>query len=87
MRAWAEQVLNRSTSLGSPGGNDLGWPAPVFAADVLTAESKVLGARVSRSKPGLGLVEILATLHRGEQPVFRAQFTALFGVRQPAETS
>lgn len=86
MRQWADHVLNRSTSLGSPGGNNLSWPAPVFAGDELAAESGILGARVSRSKAHLGLVDILATLHRGDQPVFRAQFTALFGVRQPAET-
>lgn len=78
MRAWAEGVLNHSTSLGSPGGNNLSWPAPVFAGDVLSARSGILGARVSRSKPELGLVDVLATLHRGDQPVFRAQFTALF---------
>jgi acyl dehydratase len=88
MRAWADTVLNRSSSLGSPGGNNLSWPNPVFPGDVLSATSGVLGARRSRSKPDLGLVDILATLHRGDEPVFRAQFTALFGVRsaQPAET-
>jgi acyl dehydratase len=78
MRAWAERVLNHSTALGSPGGNNLSWPAPVFAGDVLAARAGVLGARVSRSKPGIGLVDVLATLHRADEAVYRAQFTALF---------
>jgi acyl dehydratase len=81
MRAWADGVLNHSTALGSPGGNNLSWPAPVYAGDVLSARSGVLGARLSRSRPGLGLVDLLATLHRDDQPVYRAQFTAMFGVR------
>jgi acyl dehydratase len=83
MRAWADGVLNHSTTLGSPGGNNLSWPAPVFAGDVLSARSGILGARVSRSKPELGLVDVLATLHRGDQPVFRAQFTTLFAAGVP----
>ncbi|HEY2203526.1 MAG TPA: MaoC family dehydratase [Pseudonocardia sp.] len=84
MRAWADTVLNRSTSLGSPGGNNLSWPAPVYGGDVLAAQAGILGARVSRSKPELGLVTVLATLHRDDVCVYRAQFTALFGVRTPA---
>jgi acyl dehydratase len=81
MRSWAEVVLNRSTALGSPGGNSLSWPAPVFAGDVLSSRAGVLGARPSRSKPGIGLVDVLATLHRGDDCVYRAQFTAIFGTR------
>jgi acyl dehydratase len=81
MRGWAEHVLNRSTALGSPGGNSLSWPAPVFPGDVLAARAGILGARLSRSKPGLGLVDVLATMHRAEDCVYRAQFTAFFGTR------
>jgi acyl dehydratase len=81
MRTWADGVLNRSTSLGSPGGSSISWPAPVFAGDVLASRAGILGARRSRTKPELGLVDLLATLHRGDDCVFRAQFTALFGSR------
>lgn len=81
VRAWAEQVLNRSTALGSPGGNNVSWPAPVFPGDVLTARTGVLGSRLSRDQPGIGLVDVLATLHRDDQCVYRAQFALLFGTR------
>lgn len=81
MRAWAEEVLNRSTALGSPGGNSLSWPAPVFAGDVLSARATIVAARPSRSKPGMGIVELLASMHRGEDCVFRAEFAAFFATR------
>ena len=42
---------------------NLGWehvrcPAPVFAGDTLYAESEVLEARASRSRPGQGIVRV-----------------------------
>jgi acyl dehydratase len=81
MRAYADGVLNRATSLGSPGGEDIGWPAPVFAGDELRASMEILEARRSRSRTGLGLVKLRATLHRGEDLVFRSTFTGMFGTR------
>ena len=78
MRAWVDGVLSRAPALGSPGGSSLSWPAPVFAGDVLAARAGVLGSRLSRSKPGLGLVDVLATLHRDGECVFRAQFVSMF---------
>jgi hypothetical protein len=33
-------------SLGSPGGDEIAWPAPVFAGDELRAGMEVLGATV-----------------------------------------
>jgi acyl dehydratase len=81
MRAYADQVLNRATSLGSPGGEEIRWPAPVFAGDELVATMEVLEARLSRSRPGVGLVRLRAHLHRGSQEVFRSTFTGMFGTR------
>jgi len=86
MRAWAERVLNRSTSLGSPGGTELSWPAPVYGGDVLAARSEILTARESRTRPGLGLVDVRASLHRDEVCVFSAQFVALFATRAGARS-
>ncbi|WP_037068076.1 MaoC family dehydratase [Pseudonocardia acaciae] len=80
MRAWVDGVLSRTDSLGSPGGGECTWPAPVFPGDVLAARAEILGSRVSRSKPWLGLVDVLATMHRGEDCVFRFRFTALIRV-------
>jgi acyl dehydratase len=81
MRAYVDTVLNRATSLGSPGGDEIAWPAPVFAGDELRASMEVVEARRSRSRPGLGLVKLRATLHRGDELVFRSTFTGMFGTR------
>lgn len=58
-----------------------GWHAPVFAHDVLDCRLEVLTARRSVSRPEMGIVEILGTAHRGDQCVFSATFTALYGTR------
>ncbi len=83
MRAYVDEVLTRATSLGSPGGEEIAWPAPVFAGDTLAASMEILEARRSRSRPELGLVKLRAQLHRGEDLVFRTVFTGMFGTRHP----
>ncbi len=47
-------------------GVNLGWdeirmPAPVFEGDTIYAQSEVLSARESKSRPNMGLVEIKTT--------------------------
>jgi acyl dehydratase len=84
MRAYADGVLARAAALGSPGGDEVSWPAPVFAGDELTASLEVLEARRSRSRPEVGLVKIRALMRRGDVVVFRGSFTGMYGVRDPA---
>jgi acyl dehydratase len=81
MRAYYDSVLARAASLGSPGGEEIVWPAPVFAGDELRAVMEVVEARRSRSRPNLGLVKLRASLHRGDEMVFRSVFTGMFGTR------
>ncbi|MBN9108624.1 MAG: MaoC family dehydratase [Pseudonocardia sp.] len=83
MRAYADAVLLRSTSLASPGGERIRWPAPVFGGDVLTPTLEILDARRSRSRPEMGLVTLGARMHRGDTLVYSADFTGMFGVREP----
>lgn len=83
MRAYVDHVLLHATSLASPGGEEIRWPAPVFAGDVLTATLAILDARRSRSRPEMGLVTLGARMHRGDTLVFSATFTGMFGVREP----
>ncbi|WP_029135540.1 MaoC/PaaZ C-terminal domain-containing protein [Nakamurella lactea] len=86
MRAYADAVLVDSTSLGSPGGNELRWTAPVFPGDELACSLTVSSTRVSASRPGLGLVEIIgraavASGDRAGQQVLQFTFTGMFGTR------
>jgi len=78
MRAYVDGVLSRSDGLGSPGGDEISWPAPVFAGDELRAAMEVLAARRSRSRPDLGLVTLRAAMHRADELVFSSRFTGMF---------
>jgi acyl dehydratase len=84
MRLYVDEVLNKALSLGSPGGEEIAWPAPVFAGDELRASMEIIEARRSRTRPELGLVRLRAYLHRGDQLVFRSTFTGMFGSRDRA---
>jgi acyl dehydratase len=81
MRAYADGILARSTSQASPGGT-VSWLAPVFAGDVLSFRIEVTDARRSRSKPNLGIVEIVGTASREGTAVMRYTFVGFFGTRE-----
>jgi acyl dehydratase len=81
MRTYVDAVLTRAAALGSPGGEEIAWPAPVFAGDELRASMEVVEARVSRSRPTMGLVKLRGWMHRGDEVVFRSTFTGMFGTR------
>jgi acyl dehydratase len=59
MRLYVDSVLHRTASLGSPGIEKLRWLKPVRPGDVLRLRVEVLEARLSESKPHLGLVRSL----------------------------
>lgn len=81
MRAYVDGLLNRSLSLGSPGAEELGWPAPVFAGDELHASMEILSARRSRSRPDMGLVTLRAYMRRADVDVIHGRFIGMFGIR------
>ncbi|WP_223199513.1 MaoC family dehydratase [Solihabitans fulvus] len=82
MRAYVDHLIGDSTAQGSPGGRELSWLAPVFPGDVLRCEVTVVGARRSKSRPGLGIVELSGTANRGDECVLRFTFAGLFGCRE-----
>ena len=55
-RLWVDAVLLRAASLGSPGFQEIKWHRPVRPGDVLTGTTTVVEARVSASRPGVGIV-------------------------------
>src|SRR5258707_14938778 len=56
MRMMFDGFIGRTASLGSPGVNELRWLAPLRPGDDLTLDVEVAEARVSRSRPGTGIV-------------------------------
>jgi acyl dehydratase len=56
MRLVVDSVLRDSSSMGSPGLEEIRWIKPVRAGDTLTVSITVLESRPSTSKPDRGVV-------------------------------
>ncbi|MEV6842924.1 MaoC family dehydratase [Actinoplanes sp. NPDC051411] len=62
MRLLADNYLSKVASLASPGVDELRWPHPVRAGDVLRLRVEIVEARESRSKPDRGVIRTRAEL-------------------------
>jgi acyl dehydratase len=62
MRMIFDAYLKDTASLGSPGLEQVRWRRPVLAGDRLTGTSRVIEARRSSSRPGLGILRIVHEL-------------------------
>lgn len=56
MRVYTENYLSSVANLGSPGGDELRWPKPVFPGDTLSVQATVMETRRSDSRPDRGIV-------------------------------
>ena len=87
MRMMCDAYLLESSSLGSPGIDNLRWTRPVLVDDVLGVRMTVLEARPMNSRPTVGLVlskwEVLNQRH---ELVLAMQGWGMFGRREPAST-
>lgn len=85
MRLLCDGFLLDSTSQGSPGIEYNKWKKPVLAGDTLRGSCTVIMSRLSKSRPGVGLVTIRSELinQRGEQ-VLELQNTGMFLTREAA---
>jgi len=84
MRIAVDGLLSGSTSLGSPGLEELKWLRPVRPDDPLTLTVEVLETRPSRSKPDRGSVKLGYVLVNGAgAPVFSMVAWVMFGRRTP----
>ena len=85
MRLVVDGLLKDSTSMGSPGIDELRWLKPVRPDDPLTLTVTVLEARPSQSKPDRGSVKIGYSLVNGAgEPVMTMSAWVIFGRRAPA---
>jgi acyl dehydratase len=82
MRLWVDAIVSKTVSMGSPGVEDLRWPAPVRPGDTLTSRAVVLETRPSKSRPEMGLVRWRAeTSNQRDEMVFTMTGTSFIGRR------
>jgi len=82
MRMIFDAFMGGSTSLGSPGIDEVKWLKPVFPGDVLSVRREILEARASASKPDRGIVRFRFELLNQKGEVVMVQTNPiLFGRR------
>jgi len=74
MRLIMDGLYHKSTSLGSPGIEDVQWRRPVRPGDRISMEAEVLELRELKSKPDRGIIRFRFDFFRkaGEAPRERA---------------
>jgi acyl dehydratase len=84
MRLMVDKYIARSTSLGSPGLDNVRWLAPVRAGDTVTYRRFITDSRPSASRPEIGLVQSRweAVNQRGEK-VMTMEGWGMFRRRHP----
>ena len=84
MRMNCDHFLNRSTSQGSPGIEEVNWLKPVHPGDRLSVRRKILEARLSASRPHLGVVRFEFEVLNQHRDVVMTQKNVLLFKRRPA---
>ncbi|TFY96621.1 MaoC family dehydratase [Ramlibacter humi] len=86
MRLTVDNFLRESSSMGSPGLENVKWLKPVYPGDTLTLRHRTLESRPLNSKPDLGLVRSVWEMfnQRGEQ-VLHMEGYGMFRRRTPAQ--
>ncbi|MEI5999362.1 MaoC family dehydratase [Paraburkholderia bengalensis] len=81
-------VLAGSTSMGSPGIDDLRWLKPVRVGDTIRMTNSILDKRVSSSKPDRGIVSTeWQGFNQNGDLVITVRSKAIFGLRDPAKAA
>mgnify|MGYP000099882602 CR=1 FL=1 len=85
MRLMVTNFLQESSSLGSPGLENVQWKKPVFPNDILHLKHKILESRPMRSKPDVGLVRTQWEMHNQHgECVLHMEGWGMFRRRHPA---
>jgi acyl dehydratase len=88
MRLIVTNLLVDSTSLGSPGVEELRWPLPVRPGDTLSGKMIVLETRTSNSRPTMGIVRWRGEMRNQQgQLVLSLLGTNFFGRRNGSAAS
>jgi acyl dehydratase len=85
MRIIADGFVVNSSSMGSPGVDEVKWLAPVRPGDRLRVRTTLLESRASQSWPEMGLVKFLFEMfNQADVAVMSLTTTSMFGRRAPA---
>jgi acyl dehydratase len=85
MRMLCESFMLEAASMGSPGIETLKWQKPVLPGDTLRGSSTVIDARVSKSRPEMGIVRFRHELtNQSDEIVMWMQNPILFARRKAA---
>ncbi|KND61434.1 MaoC-like dehydratase [Candidatus Burkholderia verschuerenii] len=84
MSILVRDMLADSTSMGSPGLDNIRWLLPVRVGDSVRLTVRVLDKRVSKSKPDRGIVKTRWEAHnQNGELVLTVDSNALFGLHHP----
>ena len=86
MRLLVEGYLSSSSSIGSPGINELRWLQPVFPGDLLRVRLTVLETRISHSSPERGIVTSLVEIFNQKDLCVMSCKPVNFFLRRDAES-
>ncbi|MDH6148443.1 MULTISPECIES: MaoC family dehydratase [Paraburkholderia] len=78
------KVLADSTSMGSPGIDEIRWLKPVRVGDTITMMNVIVDKRVSQSKPDRGIVSTRwEGINQHGETVITVRSNGMFGLRNP----
>ncbi|HYN62279.1 MAG TPA: MaoC family dehydratase [Rubrivivax sp.] len=86
MRLMCDDYLLESSSLGSPGIDNLRWLKPVYPGDTLRMRLTVLESRSMKSRPGVGLVRTQWQMfNQHDEAVLSMEGWGMFAKRDAAD--
>ncbi len=84
MRMMCDTYLLNSTSQGAPGVDYVKWKRPVLAGDTLTGKTTIKHCRRSKSRPGIGFVDVVHDIfNQHGECVCELANTGMFLLRNP----
>ncbi|AVO45670.1 MaoC family dehydratase [Phreatobacter cathodiphilus] len=87
MRMMFDHFMDGSSSIGSPGIDEVRWIRPVFPGDVLSVRRTILDARPSASKPDRGVVRFRFELMNQKGEVVMEQTNPIFFARRSQDAA
>lgn len=88
MKLTVENFLNESSSMGSPGLENLRWLKPVYPGDTLTLKHSILESRPMRKRRDTGIVRSTWEMfNQNGEKVMQMEGYGMFRRRHPATDS